>query len=251
MGIDIPVEFEPETTDFNQQVADIEAADYAARFGIVLPAAEVRETQDTLDETGEPRTVTYGTEAPDAAATNTQLDNVGKGLFSRLWPGGGRVATYRTEAPGAGALNTILNGVAKPRTARINIDTQPDVFDVNHALDVAARNRTSTITINTVGGGGGGGGAGGGPDDFGVDTLAAPGVTALTDVTVTPLAGDTIGASYATPVGYPGGATTSTSTVTHNHVTIQAAVIGSRFDVQRAVSKALRQAQRLNGTRAA
>jgi hypothetical protein len=66
-------------------------------------------------------------------------------------------------------------------------------------------------------------------------------------VGVTPYAGDVAVASFGTPVG---GSSSFTPTV-HNHVTIQAAVIGSRFDVQRAVTKALRSAQRINGGRAA
>jgi hypothetical protein len=80
--------------------------------------------------------------------------------------------------------------------------------------------------------------------------LAAP--LALTpfaggdDVGVNPLAGDVAVASFGTPVSVGGASFTPT---VHNHVTIQAAVIGSRFDVQRAVTKALRSAQRVSGVR--
>jgi hypothetical protein len=68
------------------------------------------------------------------------------------------------------------------------------------------------------------------------------------EVGVTPFADDFAVASFGSPVSLAG---TLTAPVVHNHVTIQAAVIGSRFDVQRAVTKALRSAQRLNGGRAA
>jgi hypothetical protein len=79
-----------------------------------------------------------------------------------------------------------------------------------------------------------------------VSSFAAPGVEATSDVGVTPFAAPTLSA-FAAPVSVA--STAPSSTTVHNHVTIQAAVIGSRFDVQRAVSKALRSAQRLNGAR--
>jgi hypothetical protein len=66
-------------------------------------------------------------------------------------------------------------------------------------------------------------------------------------VGINPLAGDVTVASFGTPVS----GATSYMPVVHNHVTIQAAVIGSRFDVQRAVTKALRATRRTNGRRAA
>jgi hypothetical protein len=216
----------------------------------VSPPAQNRTDQE-LNALAEERTATYTTEAPNAGDTNTELDNVGQGLWSRLFPGGGRTASYRTEAPGAGNLNRVLDAIARTRTAHINLDTNPDVFDLNHAIDYASRNRTTHITIvsHASGGASSGGGGGPGPGTLSVGTLSAgPTVSAFAteDVGVTPFAAPAV-SSFAAPVSVAAAAPTSTTV--HNHVTISAAVIGSRFDVQRAVTKALRSAQRLNGAR--
>jgi hypothetical protein len=65
-------------------------------------------------------------------------------------------------------------------------------------------------------------------------------------VGINPLAGESTAVTFGTPVSVAG---PSFAPTVHNHVTIQAAVIGSRFDVQRAVTKALRASQRLAGAR--
>jgi hypothetical protein len=214
----------------------------------VSPPAQNRTDQE-LEELAAERTATYVTEAPGAGDTNTELDNVGKGLWTSLWGGRGRVATYRTEAPGASNLNKILDAIARTRTAQINLNTNPDVFDLNHAIDFASRDRTTHITLvsHAAGASSGGGTVGVGGASFAptVASFAAPGVEATSDVGITPFAAPTV-SSFAAPVSVT---TAAPSTTVHNHVTISAAVIGSRFDVQRAVTKALRSAQRLNGAR--
>jgi hypothetical protein len=194
-----------------------------------------------MNAVAEQRTAHFFAQADNVTPTDTTLDHLAMPTED------GRLAHIHAHATNVGPTDTALDNLAKKRTARIELHTEPNVFDLGRALDDMARNRTTTITINTVGGAT----PSAAPPATGPDTLTAPGVTAFTDAEVNPLAGDTIGSSFSTPIGVPGGAATSTSTVTNNHVTIQAAVIGSRFDVQRAVTKALRQAQRLNGVRVA
>jgi hypothetical protein len=67
------------------------------------------------------------------------------------------------------------------------------------------------------------------------------------EVGINPLADTGTAPTYPTPVSYAD--RDSAPSTIHNHVTISAAVIGSRFDVQRAVTKALRQSYRLAGSR--
>jgi hypothetical protein len=250
LHVDVPATLEPTVdppaSNRTDQMLDALAAPRPTEVQPTVPAAEANATKKTLGGLAEPRTVTYTTEAPNADATNTDLDNVGKGLWSSLWGSGGRVASYRTEAPGASNLNRVLDAIAHPRTAQINLDTNPDVFDLNHAIDYASRNRTTHITLVSHAAGATSGGTAGGQS---VGTLSAgPTVSAFAteDVGVTPFAAPAV-SSFAAPVSVAAAAPSSTTV--HNHVTISAAVIGSRFDVQRAVTKALRSAQRLNGAR--
>jgi len=187
------------------------------------------------------RTADINVKADNAGAIDKILDTVASP----------RTASITAEAHPAGA-NSALNGVALPRTATINVSL-PNAVAADRTLDqvaaprfadvyVRTHNTVTTSVVTTGGGGKTAGGLSAGPlaaeatatDEVGINPLADPAVV------VTP--------SFGTPVSLAG--PTFTPTV-HNHVTIQAAVIGSRFDVQRAVTKALRQAHRLNGGRAA
>jgi tetratricopeptide (TPR) repeat protein len=173
------------------------------------------------------RTATIGVKAPDAGKVGTLLDDVAEDK---------RTATIGVKAPDAGAVSGLLDAVADTRQAYINavarvagassalnglaetrtahINAVAHTSDAERALNNAARSRTSTVTqvVRTVSSSSGQGGA-------------VPGTTAApTTATVTAL---------PAPIS----------------VTINAAVIGDRYSVQRAVTRSVRGAVRLSGAR--
>ena len=118
--------------------------------------------------------------------------------------------------PQAGNAEYVLDNVADPRTSVITAIAHTG--NAEAALNNTARSRTSHIYTVTHGGGGGGGGG------------ASPSAAAA------PTAG-TSGARAA-PVYSP-------------NITINTAVIGDRYDVQRVVTRAVRGAVRIAGARLA
>jgi hypothetical protein len=155
-----------------------------------------------------------------------------------------RTADIKANATNLGPADAALDGVANRRDAPIYI-VLPNAFTADQALDRIADPRYADIfvrTHNTVST------SGAGPIPGSPGTLAATGFAAEDEVGINPLAGESSTVTFGTPVSVAG---TSFAPTVHNHVTIQAAVIGSRFDVQRAVTKALRSTRRTNGRRAA
>ena len=139
----------------------------------------------------------------------------------------------------------LLNAVARDRDAEIWTKL-PNYTETERQLERLARNRDANIIVRTVQTGGGGGAptvggraapamapaaAGLMAADGDVATLAAP--APMTTLAATPLRVEVIN---QTPIPTP-------------NITVQAAVIGNPHEVDRAVSKALRRHQRLNGTR--
>ena len=226
------------------------AAGHTVEFGPQVDPQANRSTNTTLDDTAEDRTATYNTETPDADATNARLDGVATGIIGRIWPGGrGRVATYHSETPDAAATSTTLDNVAKPRTANILVKAN-DAGAVNRMLNEVARDRTSNIFIvthsTTVSSGGSTSGGGGGATPSG---FAAPVETGRLAAFAAPA--DT-GVSSASTTASTLVLPTLGAPVTNNYsVSVNAAVIGNRFEVDRAVSKAVRRTQRINGRRVA
>lgn len=142
-----------------------------------------------------------------------------------------------------------LNGL---KQLGVTVPVGADTSSAKSTVDRFRSNEANTpiyikVAATTVGGGGGGYSKPA-PTTLAAPLALTPGPTPLEgeDVAVTPYADTVAVASFGTPVSVAGPSFTPT---VHNHVTISAAVIGSRFDVQRAVSKALRQAQRINGVR--
>jgi hypothetical protein len=161
-------------------------------------------------------------------------------------------ATQPKTVPVTAVAHTVVaKGVIAAAFSPVSVPVNANTNPAKQTMDNFRRNQANTpiyvkVAATTTGG----------------FTKAAPAASAGTlgaaplaltpfegdeSVGINPLAGDVTVASFGTPVS---GATSFAPTV-HNHVTIQAAVIGSRFDVQRAVTKALRAAQRINGGRAA
>jgi hypothetical protein len=182
------------------------------------------------------RVAEIAAQANNVSVTDLTLDD----LASQV-----RVAEIAAQATNVGTADAALDGVANQRRdARIYV-VLPNAFTADQTLDQVAADRFAdvyvrthnTVTTTTVGG------PSATPDAVG--PLAAG--FAADDVGINPLAGETV-RTFGTPVSVAGPTVAPT---VHNHVTIQAAVIGSRFDVERAVTKALRQARRLNGGRAA
>jgi hypothetical protein len=156
-----------------------------------------------------------------------------------------RIADIKANPTNLGPTDAALDGVAARRQAPIYV-VLPNYSEADRALDRLADPRFADVfvrTHNTVTT------SGAGPIPGSPGTLAAPtGFAAGADeVGITPFAGESVTVStVGTPVSV---ASPSFTPTVHNHVTIQAAVIGSRYDVQRAVQKALRASQRLNGAR--
>jgi hypothetical protein len=241
--ITVPVIAEaPNLGDINKLLNAV--AEKKRRADILVKADNAGTIDKILDDVADERTAHLFAQADNIDPTDDTLDTLAMPTED------GRLAHIFAQPDNVGPADAALDRLALRRIARILIDTDPNVSDLNRALDFAARNRTTTIRVNTSGGvtAGGGGPTPGtlSAESFAVESFSAPGVSALAEVS-------SLGVEAATPVGVSGFATAVSSqpVVTHNHVTIQAAVIGSRFDVQRAVSKALRAAQRINGTRAA
>lgn len=147
-----------------------------------------------------------------------------------------------------------LTDLAAPRTTSITISLA-NGNATDQELNRIARDRTSDIYVRThnAGGGGGGGGGGGtgiGPDLNSVETQAFP--TVETTATEGPaLFAAPMAAESAAFYSSGGGVATLAPPVINEtyNVSISAGVIGNRFDVQRAVSKAMRSARRVNGKR--
>ena len=107
---------------------------------------------------------------------------------------------------------------------RSTITAEANTGAAENELNHTARPRTSTIYVNTVGGG-----SGFGRGYSGSARSAAP---------------------SAAPTARGAAPAAHTTTVDRPHVTINTAVIGDRYDVQRVVSRAVRGAVRLAGARA-
>jgi hypothetical protein len=248
-ALGIPVDLSEFTQeDIDKAQAFLDGQTWTAEITPEVPPAEQNRTDRELNALAEERTAEYATSAPGADALNTKLDGVAKGILGAIWPGGtGRVASYATEAPGAGALNTVLDGVAHPRQAPIYV-VLPNASEADRVLDRLTVDRFADVfvrthnTVTTSIGGPTPGSLGSGPL-----TAAPTGFAATDEVGITPFAAPAA-VSFGTPVSVSS-SFASVPQVVHNHVTVSAAVIGSRFDVERAVTKALRSAQRVNGTR--
>jgi hypothetical protein len=145
-----------------------------------------------------------------------------------------RFALIRAE-PQVGAATIALDNLQRPRTA--TVVAHAHTGGAESELNRVARTRTSTIIVRTVGGGGGGGGqpfAAAAPDS-GLGPLGASGPVAATF----PSSNGSSSFTVQEPV------------VHHHHynATVNAAVIGNRFDTERAVVQSFRQAARLSGNR--
>lgn len=245
----------PDTTGF---VEGVQSAFFGIPPAVIDTEADTAPAEEQIAATtDEPRTATIGAEADTIAAASDLLDTADEPrtalIVAHARVAGAaidldQVAERRDAAINAVALTGLaeseLDGVAKPRTARVTADASTGGAEAE--LNRVARNRTATITVRTVGGGGFGGG--GGP--FGAfATAPTPGGT--------PVGARGFGAAAPRGAHLPSNDTGGGSTLVIERiveqsapsVTINAAVIGNRFDVERAVTKALNGHRRLNGTR--
>lgn len=233
--------------DIDKAQAFLDGQIWTASIVPDVPVSEQNRTDHQLNALADDRTATYETETPDAAATNTRLDNVALGILGRIWPGGaGRVATYRTEAPGLSNLNRLLDAVAAPPAtggarvadflSRVHEGSRLNaVRTLDNVANPGGQPRTAVITVVTSGAPSIGGGSvpntgGQSAPPLGVSTAMAPSslVSAPSAVTM------------AAPVS---------AGFTAN-LTINTGVLGNHFDVERTITRALRRSARINGRRA-
>ena len=128
------------------------------------------------------------------------------------------------------AASAALTNAARDRDAEIRAEAV-NVPPVAYALDQAARPRTAVITAQLQG----------------QRNLVLPPSVSGAAMPMTATA--TGPAAYAAPVGYTTVPTVTRATVAAPTLTFNIGVMGNRFDSQRAVTKALRAHQRLNGVR--
>jgi hypothetical protein len=232
----VPVGTDTDTTEAANALLD--ETSQIRRADIVARALTSRASTE-LDDLADPRAATVTAVSAGVAAVETVLDNLARNRQADILPvvhpqsadnsltllARDRIADIFAMLHGDAWAESVLNNVARDRTA--------DIFVTTH---------NTTVATPTGGGGGGGAGAGTlaapmaapmslGVDEPGIEPLAAP----------VPLA---VSSPSLVAVGAAG------TTVTNNmSVTVQAAVIGNRHEVERAVAKALRGYTRLNGSR--
>ena len=245
LGIDVPASLELDPAQAAQATADAAAA---AGEGTTV---DLDTTADPSGARTDLRPLSNSANNPVAYVyTIAETTDAKAAIDNAAMPGGvARTATIDSDVIGLAADIVRLDDAAADRIAEFfALLNEGSRQYVDSALDNVARDRNAQIrvvttnrTINTP------------PVTSGGGTFAFTPEAAA----VTPFAGETVGinplvepatsvVTYGTPVSMAGPVASPTI---HNHVTISAAVIGSRFDVQRAVTKALKQSYRLSGSR--
>jgi hypothetical protein len=211
-GVSIPTSMTLLVDQLEADVAGVEAEP------VTLTAeAETGEAVDDLDEAADDRTAKVIAD-PDTDEAQSALD----GLMSDKSKGGARVAPVIAHAE-VQVAELLLNIAARDRIA--------DIFTMLHGegwaesvLNNVARDRTADIYVQTHG---------------------TAGASASVNSAATP---STAGVFATTAVPAPAAATAAVP-VTPVNVTINAAVVGNRFDVMRTVADATRSAIRIAGRR--
>ncbi len=177
-------------------------------------------SDDLLDVADEPRTALIVAHARYAGAVN-DLKKVADTP---------RTAYIEAQATGVLKADSQLDGVAKARMAPINTAVFGGISAEN-ALNNIARDRDADIFVRVHG-----------ASQAALQVGAIPGVSAT--ALGAPAAVATAGAPSAVTMVAP-------APVQHVNVSVNAGVIGNRWDLQRIIARAVRSGQRLNGRRAA
>ena len=228
-GVSVPVELYALVDQFDADVAG--ATEPRTQPVAVDDGGTVDEFAGAADEATEDRTTNVIVpKSPTLGQMQTLIDHVARA----------RTVNFIVTADNAGAVDGLLNVVARDRDSNIHVSV-PNYAGVNGLLNTLARDRDSTIHVHTVHSSSGSSSGGGGATTFAAPAVAPAGVAPLTAAPA---------ALSVAPTAVMVSPAVGAAPVTNNlHVTVQAAVVGNRHEVERTVAKALRAHVRLNGSR--
>lgn len=230
-GLEVPVQLRPDTEGFQQEMDGVTTTPWGTTVAI---ASNADDTKDDIDVATEDRTTQVIVPKSDSlGAMQKIIDVVARD----------RTVQFIAKADNAGAIDAILDAVAAPPAtggarvadilARVHEGSRRNaVATLDNVANPGGQPRTAHITVATSRSASGGGGS---VPNTGGQSAPAPAGLAAAPTVHTP--------SAVTMAAAP-------TIVNNNNFSIRAGVLGNHFDVERSVTRAMRRAARINGSRA-
>lgn len=226
----VPAELLPVLDEMEEAITGVEDADHTVSF-LADDGGSISEMSGDIDTATEDRTTqVIVPKSPSLGQMETMINAVARE----------RTVKFNAKSDNAGAMNSILNSVAADRTADIFAQVH-NAGDAERRLDNVAEDRYADIFVRVHGAA---------SAAAAVNSAASPGMAPAPEAAL-------VGATAApAPVAASSGGGVVTLAapalapiIVSPQVTLNAAVIGNRFAVQRAVAQAMRSALRLGSRR--